>query len=212
MTKRPSHSRDITGFRSGDLEAIQYSHSDGRRAIWDVRCDCGKVIKLKASELLKAKQKSCGCRKLERIGAANTKHGKSKHLAYAVWASMKARCLRTTHPAYARYGGRGISVCERWHSFELFLADMGIRPEGMTIDRIDMNGNYEPGNCRWETPTAQARNRRSSVFVEFAGERMTVSAWAERTGLERKTLEYRIRIGWTPERALTTASTINRKQ
>lgn len=149
---------------------------------------------------------------LAELNRLRTRHGMTKTPTWRSWESMRARCENPDNKDWPRYGGRGISVCERWHSFELFLADMGIRPEGMTIDRIDMNGNYEPGNCRWETPTAQARNRRSSVFVEFAGERMTVSAWAERTGLERKTLEYRIRIGWTPERALTTASTINRKQ
>jgi hypothetical protein len=142
---------------------------------------------------------------------ARATHRMTKTPTWKSWESMRARCEKPACKDWPRYGGRGIRVCERWSSFEAFLADMGARPDGASIDRIDVNGHYEPSNCRWATPTAQARNRRTSVLIEFRGEHLTAVEWAERVGLERKTLEYRIRIGWDTERALTTPSTIKRK-
>jgi hypothetical protein len=143
--------------------------------------------------------------------AARVTHRLSRTTTYAIHRSMLARCTNPNCKDYPRYGGRGISVCERWKSFDNFLADMGKRPEGLTLERNDVNGNYEPSNCRWATQKEQQRNRRTNVFVTHDGITATVAEWAERTGLERKTLEYRIRVGWAPARALTTPSTINRK-
>lgn len=130
---------------------------------------------------------------------------------HAIWRGMLSRCRNPKAKDFARYGGRGVAVCERWLSFDNFLADMGERPAGLTLDRRNGSGNYEPGNCTWATPKQQARNRRDNVLVTHAGTTASVAAWAERTGLERKTLEYRIRAGWPAERALTTPSLINRK-
>lgn len=140
------------------------------------------------------------------------KHGMTGTFTFKTWDSMRQRCRNPDNKDFANYGGRGISVCDRWNEFQTFLADMGERPSGMTLDRIDVNGNYEPSNCRWATPKAQSRNKRNNVVVEFDGQQMTVAEWAEKTGIERKTLEYRIRAGWRPERALTTPSLINRKR
>lgn len=135
----------------------------------------------------------------------------SRTSTYAVWRSMLARCMNPKAKDYPRYGGRGITVCERWRTFENFLADMGERPAGLTLEREDGSRGYEPRNCKWATPTEQARNRRTNVMVTHNGVVATVAEWAERTGLERKTIEYRIRAGWDHSKAVTTPSTTNRK-
>lgn len=131
-------------------------------------------------------------------------NGYSKTLIYKAWWTMRERCSSPTSQKWHLYGARGIRVCERWRKFVNFLADMGERPSPMhTIDRIDPNGNYEPSNCRWATQTEQQRNRRNNFIVEFNGERMCIAEWAERTGIKQGTLGYRIRSGWSIERALT---------
>lgn len=117
---------------------------------------------------------------------------------------MRARCGYAKHPAYAHYGGRGISVCERWKEFVNFLADMGEKPAGMSIDRIDVDGNYEPSNCRWATSKQQARNQRRCLYIELNGERLTAMEWSERTGLSHRTISYRYHKGYPPERILST--------
>jgi hypothetical protein len=149
---------------------------------------------------------------LSKRNAENATHGMTKSTTYRSWAAMKHRCLNEKCKDYKNYGGRGINICDEWiESFESFLKDMGEKSKGCSIDRIDNTIGYEPKNCKWSTPMQQARNRRSSVIVECFGLRLSVSEWAENTGLERKTLEYRIRIGWDAEKALTTPSTIKRK-
>lgn len=130
---------------------------------------------------------------------------------HAIWRGMLSRCRNPKSKDFPRYGGRGITVCDRWLQFVNFLADMGERPAGMSLERLDGAEGYSPENCTWATPTQQARNRRGNVCITHDGRTATVAEWAERTGLERKTLEYRIRVGWPAERALTTPSTINRK-
>jgi hypothetical protein len=148
---------------------------------------------------------------LAAMNRARATHAMSRTSTYAVWRSMLSRCTNPNAKDYPRYGGRGITVCDRWRVFENFLADMGPRPDGLTLERENGARGYEPGNCKWATPTAQARNRSSNVLVTHGGHTATVAEWAERTGLERKTLEYRLRAGWPAERALSTPSTINRK-
>lgn len=139
-------------------------------------------------------------------------HSMTGSSTFKTWDAMRYRCGNENSKDYERYGARGIKVCARWqHSFEAFLADMGEKPEGMSLDRIDHNGNYEKDNCRWATATTQARNRRNNVILEYNGDVGPVSYWAEKVGLERKTLEYRIRSGWEVGRALTTPSMTNRK-
>jgi hypothetical protein len=143
----------------------------------------------------------------------NATHGMTGSRTFKTWDAMRYRCNNPQSKDYPNYGGRGIRVCDRWlNSFEAFLADMGERPSGMTLDRIDGDGDYCKENCRWATPLQQNRNRRSNVILEFQGDAGPISYWAEKVGLERKTLEYRIRVGWDVERALTTPSTIPRKR
>ncbi len=116
---------------------------------------------------------------------------------------MKSRCGNPKHSGFHRYGGRGIKVCEKWQSFPGFLEDMGERPKGMVLDRIDNNGNYEPGNCRWISQMENSNNKRDNVFFEFNGKRQTLSQWSRELGLNRRLLGDRRRKGWSTERMLT---------
>lgn len=123
---------------------------------------------------------------------------------YLSWQRMKARCLNPNASDYRHYGGRGIMVCERWFKFENFFADLGERPAGLELDRIDTNGHYEPTNCRWVTKRQNARNRRSTVMVTVNGVSRSATEWDEVTGLGRDTCSQRIKAGWDPVKAATT--------
>lgn len=125
---------------------------------------------------------------------------------YSTWSGMKARCGNPTNISYRKYGARGITVCERWMEFRNFLADMGERPAGTTLDRIDTTGNYEPGNCRWATPKQQRHNSRQTVeILEHNGRRQCLTDWSKEVGIHVRTLWKRIHIsGWPVERALST--------
>jgi hypothetical protein len=118
---------------------------------------------------------------------------------------MLARCLNQNEPGYDNYGGRGIKVCNRWLEFANFFADMGERPSRMSLDRINVNGNYEPGNCRWATDREQSNNTRSNVYLDHDGRRMTVSQWAAEVGLNANAIYARLKRGWSAEESLTTA-------
>jgi hypothetical protein len=138
-------------------------------------------------------------------GELSRKHGCRNTVEYRAWVSMRNRCFNANDRDYQGWGGRGITVCSRWDSFELFLQDMGPRPSPRhSIDRIDNDGHYEPGNCRWATIDAQNQNRRTTTFVEFNGERRSVSEWARVLGLPQSTLWNRLYDrGWSVERSLT---------
>jgi hypothetical protein len=127
------------------------------------RCDCGNSHSLPLTQW--GKTKSCGCLRTEQLVARSTTHGHARTSIYATWGDMINRCTNSTHPRWASYGGRGITVCDRWRKFENFLADMGERPAGMTLDRIDNDRGYEPDNCRWADLSTQARNRRPSAYA-----------------------------------------------
>lgn len=143
----------------------------------------------------------------------NATHGMTSSKTYRIWVLMRDRCCNQKSKDYPNYGGRGIKICEEWNrSFVCFLQDMGECPENMQIDRINNNGNYEKSNCRWTTLQINANNRRTCVYVDFNGKSQSIADWARETGIERKTLEYRIRTGWPVEKALTTPSLIPRKQ
>lgn len=126
-------------------------------------------------------------------------------LEYGVWWQMRARCTDPTHEAYANYGGRGITVCKRWATFDKFYADVGPRPSKThTLERKNNNKGYSPKNVKWATRTEQARNRRSNVYVTHDGQKRTFAEWGEITGLGGKLIWQRIDLGWTVERAITT--------
>lgn len=128
----------------------------------------------------------------------------SRTPTYNSWKGLKARCLNPKEPQFKQYGGRGIQVCERWqHSFENFLEDMGVRPEGTSIERRNNDGNYEPSNCYWATLKQQANNTRRTVYLEYNGKRLSATQWAEHLGMTDSAILRRIKAGWPIERILT---------
>lgn len=165
------------------------------------RCSCGEVRNVQRGSLQNGNSKTCG----HLIVESATKHGMYKTRAYKAWTQMKTRCLNPEHDQYSDYGGRGITVCERWkNSFELFYADMGDPPLGKSLDRYpDNDAGYSPENCRWATVQQQARNRRSTRMIEFEGEPKCLSQWASELGLSKPALAWRIK-QWGVRRALQT--------
>jgi hypothetical protein len=163
MVALPKHGKfkNLTGLRFGKLLVVSYAGKVKRYCAWNCVCDCGNKTVVLITNIRRAK--SCGC--LEKIaGEINFKHGHAypeKTRTYNIWRSMKQRCSNPKNKAYKYYGGRGIKVCDRWlHSFEKFLEDMGEVTPGLSIDRRNNNGNYEPRNCRWADASTQMKNRR----------------------------------------------------
>jgi hypothetical protein len=130
-------------------------------------------------------------------------HGMSGHPDYQLWKGMRARCGNPKHKGYPNYGGRGVKVCARWDDFATFLSDMGPRPDGHTLDRIDTNGDYEPTNCRWVTDSTQRRNRRDNVLLTLHGRTMVMEDWAKELGVSQRMLCARLERGWSATEALT---------
>ena len=193
-TKKP---KDIEGKKFGRILVISLSHIS-KHAYWNCKCDCGKECIISGFRLRNGHTKSCGC-------ILSCRNGLSKSGSYRSWKAMIERCNNKNVPHYARYGAKGIKVCDRWYkSFENFYADMGERPEGKTLDRIDGNGNYELSNCRWITPKEQAKNKKSGCFISAFGQTLRLSEWAEKTGIGWSTIRCRIiRLNWEPEKALS---------
>lgn len=188
------------------LGEAPHRSADGR-VVWQLRCDCGTEFERTAKVVKNGNTKSCGCLAREMTAArnrANALHGMSNTSTFTVWTNMKDRCLNPNHKSFNRYGGRGITICQRWlDSFQNFLDDMGTMPIGMSLDRKDVNGNYEPSNCRWATSEEQANNKANNRVLEFKGKKQTIAQWAREVGMSREALRHRLNAGWSSEDALT---------
>ena len=193
----------ITGKIFGRLTVLSRENNDKwGHARWLCSCECGGKTVTHASNLRSGTTKSCGC--LVSEGHQRT-HGYYGTKVYKAWDSMKQRCNNQRSKNYGRYGGRGISICALWNKFENFLEDMGCPPtKNHSLDRIDNDGNYRKSNCRWSLPKQQCRNRSDNHLVTHNGETLCVSSWGEKTGICRKTIAYRLRVGWSVEKTLTT--------
>lgn len=196
---------DLTNKKFGRLLAIELAepafNTYGKTVRrWLCHCDCGNTTIVRVSKLTSGKTISCGCFHKEICSAMFKTHGMRHTREYESWASMKDRCLNKKSSKFYLYGGRGISICERWKtSFKDFYADMGDRPIGTTIDRINTNGNYEPSNCRWATPKQQANNLRTTKFFTVNGITDTISGFAERLGCSRDAIKLRLKRGQSIE-------------
>lgn len=208
MTKRGSHKIVyLPGHRFGMWTVLEEARSAMRKTAWRCRCDCGNVS-IRFGTDLRAGSDNCGCMTRKRIGAKSRKHGYAtgdrQSPEYRAWSKMKHRCGSPSYWAYARYGGRGIVVCDLWkNSFSDFLKDVGLRPgHKYSLDRINNDGNYEPGNVRWATWTQQANNKNHSTLT-VNGITDTVSGWSIRTGVPNATIRTRLYNGWLPGRAIS---------
>lgn len=190
----------LVGSRFGTLTVIGEKKVNSR---FDcvVRCDCGIQKTMQKGNLQRAK--SCGCLTNSLISKARTRHGMTDSPTWKTWKSMLDRCYLREHKSFKDYGSRGISVCPSWHTYENFLVDMGLRPDGLQLDRVNNDLNYAPGNCRWATPKQNCNNRRNSVFLEHNGDRLTIAQWAARLRCDPSALGNRLRNGWSVPEALT---------
>lgn len=192
--------KDYSGQRWGRLTAtalVQRDTSRENNHVWRFTCDCGSTKDAKIKLVRAGKTTSCGCAARELLAARNTLHGMTKtHSAeYRSWKDMRSRCNNPNDSDFAGYGGRGIKVDPRWSDFETFAADMGCRPRGCTLDRIDVNAGYSPENCRWANATTQANNKRSNRVIEFDGRAQTLQQWCREFNIETSKVRYRLSHG-----------------
>lgn len=212
MSSITDPSPDLTGQTLGFLTVIRRLAKQGgqpRRA-WLCHCVCGKELVRQTSALLGRPTISCGCMKSfsmsQQAKRPRKKRPNYRNLPeYNIWWNMRRRCLDPKDPRFADYGGRGITICDRWSTIRAFFEDMGPRPSPRhTLDRKDNDGPYSPENCRWATPQEQARNKRNNHPLTYQGRTQTMTAWAEELGMSVQTLACRLnRQGWTAEEALS---------
>lgn len=194
---------DLTGHTNERLTVVQYKGKDDKGIHrWECSCSCG-AVRLLSSKHAKS-YKSCGC-----LNKGTKKHGYTGTKLYQVWSNMRTRVLNPNHPQYKDYGGRGITICDEWlndkdgsSNFFKWAESSGYE-EGLTLDRIDVDGDYEPSNCKWSTMQEQCFNRRSNVKYTFKGETKTATEWSLSLGGSSSLVRERIRHGWSIERALT---------
>lgn len=199
---------DLSGKMFSRWTVLEFHSKINGNTRWSCVCDCGTNKVVFASTLKNGVSKSCGCMRREMTISRMTKHGNASGgtttQTYNSWAGMFQRCDNKDNAAYQNYGGRGIKVCEQWYVFENFLRDMGVRPKGTTIDRIDNDKGYYPENCRWATAKTQSGNRRYMQIVEMHGVSKPLYVWCDELDVPYKLAHSRIFVsGWPPEKALT---------
>ena len=197
--------KDLAGQKFGKLTALYQLHNNHtRHTYWLCTCDCGNLVEIRSSHLRSGNTKSCGCLR----NAIITKHGKHNTRLYRIWAAMKRRCYNKSQSDYKNYGARSIKICDEWRrdfkAFYNWAIDNNYQ-DNLTIDRIDVNGNYEPSNCRWSTIKQQANNRRTTKYITYQGETKSLSEWCELFNLKYHTIKYRLNeLKWPIEKALFT--------
>lgn len=192
---------DVTGEKFGKLTAIRNSGFDKTsRSLWECICECGGTKTVTITKLRTGVVRSCGCLLLE---PRHVTHGKSDSSTFRTWANMKYRCSNPKNRDWKHYGGRGIKFCDRWKRFENFLEDMGDRPPGKSLERINVNGDYEPSNCRWAGVREQQQNKRNTVRLTIGSQTKTISEWSEIYGVDPSMIAHRIRKKWPLERLFT---------
>ena len=204
--------RDLTGAKFGRLTVVSL-HSKPYKDVWGTQhhpewnclCDCGGSSVSSSSNLNSGAAKSCGCLQKELASKSNKTHGMRNLPEYKIWQYMKKRVLNTNNKNYNDYGGRGISVYSEWiDDFPAFYEHIGPRPTPKhSIDRIDNNGNYEPGNVRWATVSEQRNNTRSNVMITFNGVTKTLAQWCRELGVSYRLVKDRLRLGWSEDRAFS---------
>lgn len=206
MRKSPFNRLELAGQTYGRLTVVSEAQKRFNQRHWLCACACGKETVVSQPNLRSGVSTSCGCLHKEIISAQFATHRKTKTPEYQVWKGMHQRCNNPKNKSFVRYGGRGIKICDAWlHSFDTFIGDMGPRPSDQhSIDRIDNNGDYAPDNCRWVLEDVQQLNKRSNHFIEFKGERLSLSQWAEKLNLSPSLLHARLnKLHWPLERALS---------
>ena len=171
--------------------------------MWRCICDCGQSRIIEGTGLRAGRNKSCGCASPRFQSVYGLNHRGHEGRTYGIWRGMHSRCVDHKHKKAHLYAKKGIKVCDRWKDFANFLVDMGEAPIGMSIDRIEGDKSYEPGNCRWATPKQQGNNTTANKILEFDGRSQTLSLWADELGIKANTIVYRLRRGWSVEKALT---------
>ena len=207
-------SENLVGMKFGRLTVMdrESPKSKKTKGLWVCKCECGNVIKVNTSDLKSGNTTSCGCKRKETLRQLRTKHGESNTRLYNVWSDMKKRCYNTKNVDYKNYGGRGITVCDEWMDFQNFY-EWAIAngydetaPRGQcTIDRINVDGNYEPENCRWVDRYIQMNNKRNNRILTYNGESHTLAEWCEIVNIPYNCLKSRLnKLHWSVEKTLTT--------
>lgn len=206
--KRNRPLKDYSGQVFGRLTAVELvrrDESSNNRHVWRFKCECGTIKDIIIQTVRNGTTQSCGCIAREVLIKRNTVHGlsKSNKEEYRSWKDMRARCSNPKNKDYKDYGERGITICDRWNDFSLFLYDMGKKQsQQQTLDRIDVNGNYEPSNCRWADAETQANNKRNNRKLEHNGETKTLSQISRDNNIERNVVSYRLSVGMSIEEAI----------
>lgn len=202
--------KDLSGKRFGRLYVLKLAFTKNRKSYWLCKCDCGKEKIIRSDSLIGGKSISCGCYQKEKMKENIKPHRNSK--LYRVYYGMKERCCNENCVNYKYYGGKGVKIYYEWlNDFETFYdwATNNGYKDGLTIDRIDVNGDYSPENCRWITHKEQMSNTTANRRFEYNGENLTISELAEKYNINRNTLNYRINMGWNIEKAINFPTTVN---